>query len=287
MSWHPSCQVWNFPRSVAVGVPLHWHSSPDHVCICIVGVPPHHTFLLWPRGQTCLLATSVYSDLGNFPLEPKCHGSLTAILVDIRDSILFYILYALYILYAFLYHTYFMILVGPMSFYWSCSPQKSTPARPLGGHSHTGAALPQRKESHSWDQRKLGRHPIQWTAVVSMGSGVPCGEANIFDPGNKVWATQVWNRRRPSSEANGLPNSPAWLKWRRESSAWGIFQGGKEQWQQGQFLLSRKQGGFLFARASWPGNLESRRCIKGGSQGREHSEGTGFSYSPGAASKQT
>ena len=55
----------------------------------------------------CLLARYVSSDC-SFPLEPKCHGCLAAILADMSDSTLFYALYG--------------ILIGPVPFYWSCSP---------------------------------------------------------------------------------------------------------------------------------------------------------------------
>ena len=40
-------------------VPLWRHSCSDHVCSCL---------------GRCLLGRCVYSDLGSFPLEPKCHG---------------------------------------------------------------------------------------------------------------------------------------------------------------------------------------------------------------------
>ena len=54
----------------------------------------------------------VCSDLGSYPLEPKHHGRLTAILIDMSESTLFYILYA--------------TLIRPMPFYWSCYPRKPT-----------------------------------------------------------------------------------------------------------------------------------------------------------------
>ena len=90
-----------------------WSCSADvaglTTCAGILSVSPCQTCLLWPHRQICLLATCVYSDLSNFPLQPKCHGWLKTILVDISDSILFYILY--------------VILILPMPFYWSFSPQ--------------------------------------------------------------------------------------------------------------------------------------------------------------------
>ncbi|KAF6119901.1 hypothetical protein HJG60_010284 [Phyllostomus discolor] len=88
-------------------VPLCKHCCSDHMgrylkCVSLPDVSA------LTHGQICLLAKYVYSDLHNFSVEPKCHDWLTAILVDIGDSTLFYIL-----------HT---ILIGPMPFYWSCSP---------------------------------------------------------------------------------------------------------------------------------------------------------------------
>ena len=70
----PCWQVGNFPRSLSMGGPAL------------------QTRLLWPHGQICLFAEYVYSDSGNFPLKPKCHGWLIAILADISDSTLFYTL---------------------------------------------------------------------------------------------------------------------------------------------------------------------------------------------------
>ena len=73
------------------------------------------------------LARCVYSDLGSFPLEPKCRGWLTAILVDMSGSTVFNILYA--------------ILIGPMPFYWSCSPQWDRLSDLTGWGRGTGFAL--------------------------------------------------------------------------------------------------------------------------------------------------
>ena len=73
------------------------HGCSDHMCRYLRHV--------------CLLDRCIFSDLGNFPLEPKCDGWLTVISVDMSDATFFF-----YILYA--------ILIGPVPFYWSCSPQK-------------------------------------------------------------------------------------------------------------------------------------------------------------------
>lgn len=76
-----------------------------------MGGPAPQSRLLRPRVQIsslCLLARCICSDLGNFALEPNCHGWLTVVLVDIRDSTLAYILYA--------------ILIGPVPFCGSRTP---------------------------------------------------------------------------------------------------------------------------------------------------------------------
>ena len=89
MPWHFCWQVWNFPRSLSVGGPLCGHSCSGHVCWCL----------------RCVFLPDVsFSDSGSFLLEPKCHGWLTAILVEMSDSTLFYILSP--------------ILTGPTPFYW-------------------------------------------------------------------------------------------------------------------------------------------------------------------------
>ena len=49
-----------------------------------------------------------WCDLRSFLLEPKCHGWLTAILVDMSDTNLFYIFYP--------------VLTWPVPFYWFFSP---------------------------------------------------------------------------------------------------------------------------------------------------------------------
>ena len=54
-------------------VPLCSHGCSDHMC----------------RYLRCVSLPDVSALLGSFPLEPKCHGWLTAILVNISDSTLF------------------------------------------------------------------------------------------------------------------------------------------------------------------------------------------------------
>ena len=102
MSWHPWCQLGNLPRNlwVALGCSA-WHALwqvwnfPRSLSM---GGPALQTRLLWPRVQVswvCLLARCVYSDLGHFYLEPKCHGWLTAILLDMWLHLVLYTLYYL------------------------------------------------------------------------------------------------------------------------------------------------------------------------------------------------
>ena len=50
------------------------HSADPAILITwadILSVSPWQMCLLFPHGQICLLARCVYSDLGNFPLEPR------------------------------------------------------------------------------------------------------------------------------------------------------------------------------------------------------------------------
>ena len=65
---------WEFPQEPIYG----WlHSANMAIlitCADILSVSPY---------QMCLC------DLGSFPLDPKCHGWLTAILVEVSDSTLF------------------------------------------------------------------------------------------------------------------------------------------------------------------------------------------------------
>ena len=58
-----------FPQESSCGGSCSADTAPLTTCADIIGVSPCCTFLLWPLGQTCLLATGVYSDLGNFPLN--------------------------------------------------------------------------------------------------------------------------------------------------------------------------------------------------------------------------
>ena len=59
--------MWNFPRSQSVGGLLCRHGCSDHMC----------------RHLRCVSLPDVSNvmrcDLGGFPLEPNCHGCLTAI----------------------------------------------------------------------------------------------------------------------------------------------------------------------------------------------------------------
>ena len=102
-----------FPQKPICG----WCRSADMAtlttCADMVSVSSYQTCLLLPHGQICLLARWVYCDLGNFPFVSKCCGWLTAILVDVSDCTLFYILYD--------------VLIRPMPRYWSCSPHPYAP----------------------------------------------------------------------------------------------------------------------------------------------------------------